>query len=460
MIEQDIDSLAPGRVFDRRAFVRTSVGSGFAAAVLPVVAQTTIKTDTNGLTAGEVTIPVGDFKMPAYRAAPAGKANAPVVLVVSEIFGVHEHIADVARRFAKAGYFAVAPELFVRQGDAGSYGEISKLMAPLYVKASTIAPDSPIKAEADAIAARTSDPKTRAFLALQLVETKTRYFFIGMGEGGYVPAQADDTWARRFGDCKAKTALLLALLKNLGVEAEPVLVNLGGGDGINEFPPSLAAFNHVIVRVKIDGQSYWLDGTRTGDTNPQSMHAPNHKWGLPVRAEGATLEQIVEPQITVPTASTMIRLDASKGLEALAPARISITYSGVLATQARALLARTPRADFERGFRQQFTNPASGRTDVRWSTRRPTSRTTGRRSTARCIASPSPRAVWSPTPPPTSRASRPRARAVAKRCAASNATSPAASGVCCSHTPTSAHPLPHRRPPSPSTATSPTAACP
>ncbi len=66
--------------------------------------------------------------MPAYRAAPAGKANAPVVLVVSEIFGVHEHIADVARRFAKAGYFAVAPELFVRQGDAGSYGEISKLM--------------------------------------------------------------------------------------------------------------------------------------------------------------------------------------------------------------------------------------------------------------------------------------------------------------------------------------------
>jgi carboxymethylenebutenolidase len=78
-----------------------------------------VKTDATGLLAGEVMIPVGDFKMPAYRAAPAGKANAPVVLVISEIFGVHEHIADVARRFAKAGYFAVAPELFVRQGDAG-----------------------------------------------------------------------------------------------------------------------------------------------------------------------------------------------------------------------------------------------------------------------------------------------------------------------------------------------------
>jgi carboxymethylenebutenolidase len=149
MIEQDVDSLAPGRAFSRRAFVRTSVGSGFAAAVLPVVAQTTIKTDTSGLTAGEVTIPVGDFKMPAYRAAPAGKANAPVVLVISEIFGVHEHIADVARRFAKAGYFAVAPELFVRQGDAGSYGEISKLIAEVVSKV----PDAQVMGDLDATTA-------------------------------------------------------------------------------------------------------------------------------------------------------------------------------------------------------------------------------------------------------------------------------------------------------------------
>jgi hypothetical protein len=233
-------------------------------------------------------------------------------------------------------------------------------MAPLYEKASQVAATSPIKAEADAIAARTKDPKARAFAALQLVEDKTRYFFLGMGEGGYVPANADDTWARRFGDCKAKTALLLALLKALDVDAEPVLVNLGAGDGIDEMPPSLAAFNHVIVRVTINGQSYWLDGTRTGDTNPQSMHPPSHRWGLPVRSGGAGLEKIVEPQITVPTVYTVVYLDASKGLETLAPAKISITYSGILATQARALVARTPRADLERGFRQQYSNPAGG----------------------------------------------------------------------------------------------------
>jgi len=149
MIEPEIASLTPGRDFNRRDFVRTSVGSGFAAAVLPVVAQTAIKTDSNGLVVGEVTIPVGDFKMPAYRAAPAGKTGAPVVLVVSEIFGVHEYIADVARRFAKAGYFAVAPELFVRQGDAGSYGEIGKLVAEVIAKV----PDAQVMGDLDAAAA-------------------------------------------------------------------------------------------------------------------------------------------------------------------------------------------------------------------------------------------------------------------------------------------------------------------
>ena len=146
MWREDIDSLVPAHPLNRRGFVGGAVGSGFAAAVLPVTAQTVVKTDATGLIAGEVTIPVGDFKMPAYRAAPAGKANAPVVLVVSEIFGVHEHIADVARRLAKQGYCAIAPELFDRQGDAGSYGEIAKLMAEVVSKV----PDAQVMGDLDA----------------------------------------------------------------------------------------------------------------------------------------------------------------------------------------------------------------------------------------------------------------------------------------------------------------------
>jgi len=149
MLREDLDSLVPERRFNRRDFVCTTVGSGFAAAVLPVTAQTVIQTDTEGLTAGAVTIPVGDFKMPAYRAMPAGKANAPVVLVVSEIFGVHEHIADVARRLAKQGYMAIAPELFVRQGDAKAYTEISKLMSEVVGKV----PDAQVMGDLDATVA-------------------------------------------------------------------------------------------------------------------------------------------------------------------------------------------------------------------------------------------------------------------------------------------------------------------
>jgi carboxymethylenebutenolidase len=135
----------------RRDFVRAAVGSGFAAAVLPVTAQT-IKTDSAGLSVDEVTVMVGDFKLPAYRAMPAGKTAAdklPVVLVVSEIFGVHEHIADVARRFAKLGYLAIAPELFVRQGDAQSYGEVGKLMAEVVNKV----PDEQVMRDLDACVA-------------------------------------------------------------------------------------------------------------------------------------------------------------------------------------------------------------------------------------------------------------------------------------------------------------------
>ena len=149
MLRADFDSLLPARDFDRRAFVRAALGSGFAAAVLPVTAQT-IRTDTDGLTAGEVTIPVGDFKLPAYRAMSAGKTTGlPTVLVVSEIFGVHEHIADVARRFAKRGYLAIAPELFVRQGDPGSYGEIGKLVSEVIDKV----PDAQVMGDLDACTA-------------------------------------------------------------------------------------------------------------------------------------------------------------------------------------------------------------------------------------------------------------------------------------------------------------------
>ena len=148
MSRTEFDSLTPTRDFSRRSFVQTAVGSSFAAAVLPVSAQA-ITTDSAGLTAGEVKIPVGSETLPAYRAAPEGKSGLPVILVLSEIFGVHAHIADVCRRFAKLGYLAIAPELFVRQGDAKSYTEIAKLMSEVISKV----PDAQVMNDLDATVA-------------------------------------------------------------------------------------------------------------------------------------------------------------------------------------------------------------------------------------------------------------------------------------------------------------------
>jgi carboxymethylenebutenolidase len=149
-LTRDAEALLPGESTERGATRRTALkaalGVGYAAAATPLMAQTAIKTPSDGLTVGEVMIDVNGFKMPAYRAAPAGKTGLPVVLVLSEIFGVHEYIADTARRFARAGYLAIAPELFVRQGDPQSYGEMAKLIAEVISKV----PDPQVMADLDA----------------------------------------------------------------------------------------------------------------------------------------------------------------------------------------------------------------------------------------------------------------------------------------------------------------------
>jgi carboxymethylenebutenolidase len=123
-------SLIPDTRFSRRGFAKTSLGVGFALAAQPVTAQTVIKTDDHGLVAGEVKVRTHDGDIPAYRAHPVGKAGWPVVLVIHEIFGVHEHIKDLCRRLAKDGYYAIAPDLYARFGDASKIADIPTLVGP------------------------------------------------------------------------------------------------------------------------------------------------------------------------------------------------------------------------------------------------------------------------------------------------------------------------------------------
>lgn len=143
----DASALLPGQDGStRRAALRLALGAGYAAATLPVMAQTAIQTPADGLDVGQATCDVDGFAVPLYHAAPAGRQNLPVV-VVHEIFGVHAYIADVCRRLARAGYLALAPDLFARQGDPGQYPQIGSLMAELVAKV----PDAQVIQDLDAV---------------------------------------------------------------------------------------------------------------------------------------------------------------------------------------------------------------------------------------------------------------------------------------------------------------------
>jgi carboxymethylenebutenolidase len=139
-------SAAAGRV-TRRGFLVTTLATGFALAVRPTRGGSSIVTNSSGLEAGEIRIPTKDGEIPAYRAMPSEDGSFPSVLVVQEIFGVHEHIKDICRRFAKAGYLAVAPELYARQGDVSTLSEIDEIR-----KIVAKVPDTQVIADLDAAA--------------------------------------------------------------------------------------------------------------------------------------------------------------------------------------------------------------------------------------------------------------------------------------------------------------------
>ncbi|HJW04052.1 MAG TPA: dienelactone hydrolase family protein [Azospira sp.] len=158
----EFDSLVPEGGMDRRTFVATAIGAGFALAVQPVCAQTQVRTDTVGLKTATIHVPVGDGSIPAYCAKPDKGGNLPTILVVSEIFGVHEYIQDICRRLAKLGYLTIAPELFLRQGDPAKVESIPQLMETIIAKV----PDAQVLGDLDGCAAWAAknggDPKRLA----------------------------------------------------------------------------------------------------------------------------------------------------------------------------------------------------------------------------------------------------------------------------------------------------------
>jgi len=268
---------------------------------------------------------------------------------------------------------APARYLYQRRLEAtqfATWNDISSLMSPPFAKAAVLAPQSPLKVEAAKIAAATQSPSVRTELALALVQSQIRYQAVNLDDGGYVPAPADVTWSRRYGDCKGKTVVLLALLRELGVDADPVLVSATLGDGLDAQLPQLTDFNHVVVRAQIGGRTYWLDGTKPGDPKAlDDISPPPFHWGLPLSTVGASLVKIDLEAARRPLLEVVNHFDASSGIAGMTPSHCEFILRGPTALALGSVSNAVPHDAAEtllRGFVQKLAPGVTANT-LTWS---------------------------------------------------------------------------------------------
>ena len=248
------------------------------------------------------------------------------------------------------------------------WAAVSRRLAPLFAKATELSEDSPLKREASKIAAANAGNLDRASAALKLVQQDVRYIYVGMDGANLKPATAEETWQRRYGDCKAKTALLLALLTQMGIEAEPVLVNNSGGDdGMDERLPSPRMFDHVLVRARIDGAVYWLDGTLPPVVPPSLEPAMPYRWVLPLTPQGRSIEHLGWRPAKRPDEISMVEIDARAGFDRPAPVVTTSISRGIKGLQQYVQLSGLTHDQLLNGFRQEVTGGVWQTVDdVKW----------------------------------------------------------------------------------------------
>lgn len=223
--------------------------------------------------------------------------------------------------------------------------DVSKVMAPLYATTGLLPAGSAISAEVATIEAATDDPLRRVALALQLVQDKVRYLAIGMDGGNYIPQSPVKTWEVRYGDCKAKTLLLLAMLAAMDIEAEPVLAHSMLGDIVPLRVPSALAFNHILVRATVGGETLWLDGTRLGTRLADIHDTPALGHLLPVRAGGAELLKIALQPPARPDVDLSMETDESTSIDLPSVINLKMVVRGELASMLTLAASRLPEKE-------------------------------------------------------------------------------------------------------------------
>lgn len=216
------------------------------------------------------------------------------------------------------------------------YQSVSANMAQHYGVAGSITPGGDLAGEVARIKAASNDELTRAALALQLVQDDISYLLNGLDGGNYLPQSPEETWQNRFGDCKAKSVLLLAILQELGIDSEAVLIRTQGGDVLPLLAPMPGNFDHVIVRAEIGGKNYWLDGTSAGARIDTIDTVPRFFYALPLRAAGSGLVKLDERPQSTPDRIVRLKVDQSAGVRLPALFEIAIEFRGVVGGQWRA----------------------------------------------------------------------------------------------------------------------------
>jgi tetratricopeptide (TPR) repeat protein len=259
--------------------------------------------------------------MPGINATPTlivgGREELVIPLPVDKLIEVPK---DIPARFK--------PLPLVMVSSFTGWDQVASVMAPLYKTDGAIAEGSDLAKAVDAIAARTKNPVERMAAALQMVQDDVRYQLIALGTGNYEPQRPADTWQKRYGDCKAKTLLLLSILRRLGIEAEPVMANSSMGDLVGEMLPAAQAFDHVFVHAKVAGEDYWLDGTNLGSRLADIHDVPRFGKVLPIRGTGAALIDLPRRANARPEVDVTIAYDQSAGPHLPVPYTLTLRYAG------------------------------------------------------------------------------------------------------------------------------------
>ena len=214
--------------------------------------------------------------------------------------------------------------------DFENWRDVSRQFHNFFDDASKVSKKSELNDEVKRIAKKHSNDIDRLKSALSLVQDQVRYIYVGLNGGNYKPVSAEETWTQRYGDCKGKSALLLAMLRELNIKAELVLVtNSGADDGFDSRLPSPALFDHIIIRAEIDGKQYWLDPTLPAVIEPSLRSIVPYRWVLPLSSHGETLETIEQDAFNVPQEMGITEYDARAGFSKAAPKKRILLKRGL-----------------------------------------------------------------------------------------------------------------------------------